>query len=155
MAGIPAILMLCLVCYQDLKQRAINILVFPALALIFMAVRYLNGDPILSVNIILNCSYVLILVLIILLYFKVRFGSWRLLDKGLGTGDLVFWMVVCLLPDFQYFLIWFNISMLLSLAFHLTMNKKSWYGSTDKIPLAGLQAAVLIIFIIVKPMINL
>lgn len=126
-------------------------MVFPALAIALLALRYGTEPSTLSFNFILNCSYVLILVGILMVYFRIRSGSWKMIDQGLGAGDLVFWLVVCLLPEFYLFLIWFNVSIILALVIHLVLRNREWYGNANKIPLAGLQAVVLIIFILIDP----
>lgn len=150
MAGILATLMLCLICYQDLKQRAIHLFVFIALALTFFAAKYWGGIQLLSFDIILNCFYVFILMIIILLYFRMRFGSWDLFKVGLGIGDFVFWLIVGLYLNFQWFVIWFNVSMIFALIGHFVLRRFRWYGNAEKIPLAGLQAMPLIIYILLK-----
>lgn len=150
MIGIPVILVLCLVFYQDLKQRAIHLFVFIALVCAEFAVKYMKGEQLLSIDILLNCSYMLVLITILLLYFRIRFGSWNLLEKGLGLGDLVFWIVTSLYLGFEWFILWFNVSLILALIVHFICRKFSWYGNADKVPLAGLQAVPLMILILLN-----
>lgn len=150
MIGIPVVLVLCLVFYQDLKQRAIHLFVFVALVCAEFATKYLKGEQLLSVDILLNCSYMLVLITILLLYFRLRFGSWNLLEKGLGLGDLVFWIVIGLYLEFELFILWFNASITLALIVHFIFRRFRWYGNADKVPLAGLQAIPLIFLILWK-----
>ena len=90
------------------------------------------------------------LMIILLLYFRFRFGSWNLLDKGLGIGDLVFWLITALYLNFEWFVVWFNASIIIAMIAHFAFRKFSWYGNENKIPLAGLQAVPLIILIILN-----
>ena len=150
MVGIPVILVLCLVFYQDIKQRAVHLFVFMALVCAEIAAKFMKGEQILSIDILLNCFYMLIVITILLVYFRLRFGSWNLLEKGLGLGDLVFWLVVSLYLGFEWFLIWFNLSIVLALIAHFIFRKFSWYGSAYKVPLAGLQAIPLIFIILLN-----
>jgi len=142
------ILVLLYVCYQDLKQRAIHLLTFVLLTIVLVGANYWTSGSLVTINFLLNCSYLVILMIILYLYFRVRFGSWNLLDKGLGLGDIVFWFVVSLYLEFYWFVIWFNASMILALLIHFLLREFSWYGNRQKIPLAGLQAIILISFIV-------
>ena len=138
---------LLVIFYQDLKSRAVSLMVFVSLLAAIMLVRFLVDAPFIAVGFLINLAYLTLLMIILLAYFRIRFRSWAILKQGLGIGDVVFWLIITLLLSPQVFLFWFNASLILSLISHYVLRRFSWYGEATKIPLAGLQAVFLIPFL--------
>ena len=139
--------LLLIIAYQDVKYRAVSILLFVVLFFSVLLVRFLVGMPFISSVTIINIVYIFLLMIILLGYFRIRFKSWAMLKRGLGLGDLIFWMIIAFLLSSQLFLIWFNSTLILALVVHMICSRFGWYGSKEKIPLAGIQALLLIPFL--------
>lgn len=130
-----------------MKERAVSIWLFVALFASVLLVRYLMNVPVVSIVTVINCSYLILLMVILLGYFRIRFKSWAILKKGLGLGDIVFWAIIAFLLSPQIFLFWFNSSMIIALIIHLVCSRFQWYGQPEKLPLAGIQSFFLIPFL--------
>ncbi len=141
---------LIIVFYQDIKKRYLHLFTILYLLLSIVISNYFTFGYIVSMEIIFNLIYLTVLIGILFIYFKLRFKSWRLIDSGLGMGDVVFWVVISFYLNFTSFLIWFNLSLIVSLVIHFLLKNKLWYGSSKKIPLAGLQSMFLMFFILYK-----
>ena len=138
------IIFLVLIAYQDFNERAVSILVFPVLAGLFIAKNFIEipfSDYLFNTSI--NLGFCLIQYLVLTLYFSFRHKQIiHIADKFLGWGDIVMTLVMCLVfPPLVSFLFFF-VSLLVAtiLGIYLHYHHKT-------IPLAGIQAIVLIIWI--------
>ena len=138
------IIILVLIAYQDYQERAVSFWVFPVLAGLFITYHFMDiSMPEYLFNTGINLSFCVIQYLVLTLYFSFRHKQViHIADKFLGWGDIVMALVLCLaFPPLVFFLFFF-VSLLVAtiLGIYLHYHHKT-------IPLAGIQAIVLIIWI--------
>lgn len=138
------IIILVLIAYQDYQERAVSFWVFPVLAGLFITYHFMDiSMPEYLFNTVINLSFCVIQYLVLTLYFSVRHKQViHIADKFLGWGDIVMTLVLCLVFPPLVFFLFFFVSLLVAtiLGIYLHYHHKT-------IPLAGIQAIVLIIWI--------
>jgi hypothetical protein len=138
------IIILVLIAYQDYQERAVSFWVFPLLAGLFITYHFMDiSMPEYLFNTVINLSFCVIQYLVLTLYFSVRHKQViHIADKFLGWGDIVMTLVLCLVFPPLVFFLFFFVSLLVAtiLGIYLHYHHKT-------IPLAGIQAIVLIIWI--------
>lgn len=129
--------------YQDLKYRAITWWLFP----IMLLAPVLNQHDFNIITCLTNLGIVTLQFLLTALYFRIKgITLTHLLQQYIGVGDLLFFVALITYFSPLHFIVFFNISILISLVVY----QMYLYISKTKnqlIPLAGLQAAVLFITI--------
>lgn len=144
-----AIFLLVLVVYQDYKFKAISWFVFPLLFCVFLygSLSYLSPTDLVN-NFLIISVFLLLQGLLITLWFSFRQQKLiNILRQYLGIGDVLF--IVCMAVFFSplNFLLFYVGSLLLIVL--LTVLYKAFNGvQTPLIPLAGLQAAMLLLLIL-------
>ena len=138
---IIVILVLGLIAYQDVRERMVHWILFPALAL---AMGYLYSDRIgihqYALLVFANLLLVSSIISILYLYTKYLRGM-EFLDVSFGLGDLLFFLAFALGFPTLTFLILFTSSILFSLSIFLVMKK---INGDKNAPLAGLMSFFLI-----------
>jgi hypothetical protein len=131
--------------YQDYKTRSIAWPLFFCILLlgILHSIYYGGSTQKLIINSILNICFFLLQILLL----KILFGFKKIINRKIGTGDILF--VLCCSPFFSpaNFLVFYTLSLLFSLCFYFLLLNKS--GTESSIPLAGSQAIFLFFFIAV------
>ena len=139
------LLLLLLVCYQDFKERMVYEWVLYALIGIG-ALGYLQRTSwiVYGWNILINASVLLFIMGVLWGYSK-----WRMeieLAEGLGKGDVLFFVMMAVSFPNSSFLPLFVFSTLFSLLVFLVLKPSL---TDSRVPLAGLQAGFLFIFLCV------
>ena len=140
---------LLLLVIQDFKSRFVYWLVFPALVLEFILWHYLQQQSLKEIwqSILFNVLFLLLQLLLITIYFSLK--SKRLINitsELLGLGDILFLLSMAFYFSVLNFMAFYLISLIESLItwlLWLTLTKHK----NKHIPLAGIQALFLIIFL--------
>ena len=134
--------------YQDIKSRKVNVWVICALFLLSLWHGW-NSLALhdFTLRLLLNNLFILFQLIILYGYLIIRYRKLKLhLLQFLGLGDILFWIAITPLFAFPEFLIFFVISILLSLVIFIGYRVVS-KDNKILIPLAGFQSLVLIFFI--------
>lgn len=130
------------ICWQDVRERQVSLLLLLLLLLGCSLRFFLLGE---SVQYLLfNSLFLLLQGTAVLLYLLLRYRSIRLTNY-LGAGDLLFWLAClwCFSPlNFTFF---FVLSLIGALILHLTMRLLAKTHYHTSIPLAGYQGLFLIL----------
>lgn len=143
---ILALILLGIVLVQDFKERAINWMLIPAIAVVFLWKTMLENS---LEEIIPSVTSNLIIVTSILLvtggYFFLKTKSFRFADRALGWGDILLLFVLCPALHPVAFMLFLSCSFVLTLLgfgiYYL------WSGKTILIPLAGCLAFFMMLHI--------
>lgn len=137
---------LIFITYQDFRERAVSVWLFPALGSLFLIKNLseiLYSQYIL--NVFINIGFCLIQYGILTLYFSFKKKSIiNLADNLLGWGDIVFVLVLCFAFPPLMFFIYYMLSLVIAtlIGFYFKLQNKT-------VPLAGIQALVLTLWIII------
>lgn len=143
--------LLALMSYQDWQTRSISWPAFPALGLALLAGR-LWQLPAAQVaqELLVSWASLGVLLALLALYVRWRFPTLALRDC-LGSGDMLFWAMAAVYFAPESFLTFFIASSLVAL---LVAGAMYWRQpsstATFRIPLAGVQAACLLLFLVAE-----
>ena len=143
--------LLALMSFQDWQTRSISAPAFPALGLALLAGR-LWQLPAAQVGqeLLVNWASLVLLLALLALYVRFRFPALAL-RECLGSGDVLFWAMAAVYFSPEAFLTFFVAS---SLAALLVAGGMYWRqpsaAATFRIPLAGVQAACLLLFMVAE-----
>src|ERR1700722_15213210 len=145
---LPAILVLLLIARQDLADRSVSWFLFPLLAALGAGLCWmeLRSASTLVLNILINAVFLALQFGLLKCWFRWRTGKVAFIDHAIGKGDLFFLLASCCFFSPANFILFYLLSLLFSLLLHLTLGK--WpvvYGKHGNVPLAGLQAACLLL----------
>ena len=134
--------------YQDITWRKVNVWVICAVFLLCLWYGWNSLAPHdFTLRLLLNNLFILFQLIILYGYLIIRYQKLKLhLLQFLGLGDILFWIAITPLFAFPEFLIFFVISILLSLVIFIGYRVIS-KDNKILIPLAGFQSLVLIFFI--------
>lgn len=138
--GISAVLIF----YQDYRSRSVVWVLFPLLMAtgILYSLYYTDSLNTFLINSSINLGFLLIQFLLLKLVFRFR----KIVDKKIGTGDILFAVCSCTFFSPVNFLVFYILSLAFSLCMHFSFALiKTNYQKT--IPLAGLQAVFLFFFV--------
>jgi hypothetical protein len=138
-----AIVLLLLIFLQDVRGRAVYWFLFPALAAALILMRFDRHDAM------INMGFIVIQLLILTLYFSLKSRSWvNITTHLLGLGDILFLVCIALYFPVPGFLFFYTGSLTGALLLWLAWQWLS--GIRDRnIPLAGLQALMLMILLLI------
>jgi hypothetical protein len=146
-----ALLILLIVFFQDILYRSVHWFLFPTLTILFIVLRLLSGQSGLGIAqwTVINVSFILLVLLILSMWFSLKEGGWvNITTHLLGWGDILFLMCCAFYFSVLNFL-FFYISSLIGVLFcWIVWQIVSSSKKNNQIPLAGLQAVILIIFLI-------
>ena len=133
---------LLLICIQDFKEREISWWTIPVLLIcsFFLESRSLNE---LFTDTIVNLIFIIINLLVITVYYSIKQGHFvNIINKQLGLGDVLFFVVCCFIFSIPNFILYFLLSMVSSIFLGVLIQKifKSAY-----VPLAGIMASILVL----------
>jgi len=141
------ILVLSAIFFQDLKSRSVYWFWFPVLVCLF----FIDGHPVhewrsTSVSLL----FIGVQLLLVTLYFSVKQQQWVDISKELlGWGDILFLVSTAFYLSVLNYLLFYISSLIIICAFVLV--KRIFSGKNNQqIPLAGLQALILIVFLVVQ-----
>ena len=135
--------------YQDIRYRSIYWICFPVLLflMIILGFQEIKVFDIIQ-NSIFNAGFLLIQLLLLTLYFSIKQGRLVNITDGLiGWGDVLFlFSISCYLSPINYIAFYMlSLLVILSIIIICAASKKE----NLKIPLAGLQALLLVVFLVV------
>ncbi|MCC8409352.1 hypothetical protein LJ707_10445 [Mucilaginibacter sp. UR6-1] len=137
---------------QDARSRSIYLWCFPLLLTLFIVLRWLNNESWMVIMADgLKCLIFLTMQLgILTIYFSAKNRRWTNITRGiLGWGDVLFLIcTACYLSLFN-FVGFYLVSLFLSLITWLSWQTIRKNTVAIKVPLAGLQAFFLLVFLIV------
>lgn len=136
------ILFLSIVIFQDFKERKVYWWAFPGLLIsAYFSFNIVSTDALLS-----NFLFVATQLLGITIYIRFREKRWVWMgDKYLGLGDILFFLIPLILFAPINFVLFFMISLFIGILVY-TFIKVS-LNKNITIPLAGLQALMLIVYL--------
>ena len=143
------LIVLLVVFIQDLKSRSVYWFLFPEIVGLFFAISLLQRR---SFSEILqpagmNCVFLFIQLLLVSAYFSIKNRRWvNITNELLGWGDILLLLSSAFYLSVLNFLFFYIISLIMSLAVWLIWQILSGKKDT-KIPLAGLQAVGLVLFL--------
>lgn len=140
--------------YQDLKFKAVTWIIFPVVASVFLVYNlYCNPFEIVVLNSATNIGFIIIQLLLLTLYFSIKAKKIvNIAQQSLGWGDILFLLAVCLLLPPNTFFLYYIISLIIIVLKEI-VTRMIFKKYSDKIPLAGLQALLLAVLIIVQQLI--
>ncbi|WP_208112289.1 hypothetical protein [Pedobacter metabolipauper] len=130
--------------------RAVYWVCFPLLAVVFVILKYRLTDTQQTVSDAAYCiSFLLVQLFILWIYFLIKHKKPVNIANGyLGWGDILFLLTAAFYLSPVNYVIYYILSLILVLTY--VVLKTSLSKKTDKhIPLAGLQAAILALFLII------
>ena len=139
---------LALLCYQDWDKRSVSWPLFPFLFGVLLALQ-LQSQPAatVGVTVLVNVGLLTVLVATLRLYVYLRWPNLRLQDC-LGSGDVLYWLVVAVCFSPTGFLLYLLGSSLIALLMTGIMHWRNPQPlSTWRVPLAGIQAGCLLVLL--------
>ena len=122
-----------LIFYQDLKERQVYWFLFPLFSICSAALFYNSTLPeLFYVAVGMNVSFILILLLIVFLYSKIKLNS--SFNEAIGLGDVLMFIGLVFSFSTVSFLVIFVCSLVFSLTVHLIIKR---YSKLQSVPLAG------------------
>ncbi len=137
-------IVLIIIIWQDLKQRAIHVSLPFFLFLIALVINFFTDhlDYMMSLK---NIGFVVINILGLVLYYSVKNKSIvNPIDSMIGLGDILFFIAITPLFDLKSYILFFIVGMLFSLILHIIVNT---IKKQKTVPLAGYLALLLIVLI--------
>ncbi len=146
-AYIVLFIVLLVIIIQDIKHRAIHI-VLPVL-LFFTALVINHLDHALSyANIAYNIIFIAVNVLGLFIYFSIKEKRFfNPIDSMLGLGDIFFFIAISPLFSLKAFIVFFVSGLIFSLIIHLVSNI---FKKANTIPLAGYMSVFLSLNVFLK-----
>jgi hypothetical protein len=137
---------------QDIRFRAVSWFFFPALAILYVSRGLAAGIYVkeLLLNSALNLGFLLLVFALVWLYISLRHRRLiRLPDRLIGWGDILFLLCICFYFTLLNFILFYITSLFLVIIFWLVWTRYKPQAAKRHIPLAGLQALILSIFLMV------
>jgi hypothetical protein len=142
--------LLLLTLVQDVRARAVSVLVFPAL-LLCLALLALVHRPLPAVLEAWGLNMLFLAAQIGLLYIYFLVTKRRMVavvGSAMGLGDVLFWLVAAVLFPLPAFILFFLASLLFSLALHFLLRLSFRNSYSRTVPLAGFQALTLLLLLL-------
>lgn len=135
------------VAYQDLTKRRVHILwfvlIFSSGIIINLLEQSLSIKPILQ-----SIAFIGVNVVGVFIYYSIKKKqAYNPLDKMIGIGDIVMFLVITPLFNFKEYMLFFIISLICALVIYFFCQKKL---SEPTIPLAGYMALTLMMYMIFR-----
>ncbi len=143
--------LLALVLFQDLKSRAVHVVLFPLIFIAFVAFRLMQIPfQELLIDTSLNIGLIALNLGLATIYFSLKRKQLTVLTSGLiGWGDVLFFCCLTPLFSFSEFCLFFPASLVFALVCWLVVSvfRKD---QLNKVPLAGLQALFVMGWLVVE-----
>lgn len=153
MFPINVIMILCLafICYQDFRYRAVYWWCFLILAIVMFTLKYrLSGFEQVIAHAGYGTGFLMFQLGILWLYFSLKKKkAVNLTGEYLGWGDILFLVAIAFYLSPGNYVIFYVISLMTVLLYALINTLLSSKERNPHIPLAGLQAALLVVLIII------
>lgn len=132
------ILVFGIIFYQDYKERLVYWFVYPLVGIFGFSIQLYFVDLTTAIiNSTVNLCFVVTVLLILWVYTKLILKQ-KLLNKGIGIGDLLFFIFLSFCFSIISFFILFVFSLLFSLLIYLVLKRKS--PKIETVPLAGFMS---------------
>ncbi|MGN7787298.1 prepilin peptidase [Niabella sp. 22666] len=143
-------IILLAIAYTDFKERAVPVYLFIGLLVICFITTVLQTDMATAfLQLAINTGLIMLLLVALLIYYRLRQSSLKeVINQKLGIGDMAFWIAIAPLFSVVNFMLFFISSLLVVLLImivRIALKKR-----VALIPLAGYQAAVLVVIIIIN-----
>lgn len=145
------ILCLAFICYQDLVYRAVYWWCFPLLAILMFMLKYLfSGLEETLTHAGYGLGFLIIQLFMLWAYFSVKSKrAVNLTGDYLGWGDILFLAAITFYLSPGNYIVFYVISLILVLVYTLTITLVNAEKNNPHIPLAGLQAALLVVIMLI------
>lgn len=138
---------LTLIVFQDFKQRQVSWFLIPLAFLGFAYKAFMYRESMLS-GFLFNTAFIVLQLICLTLYFSIKNKKFlNIIDTYLGLGDVLFFIVVCVVFSPVNFIAFYLCSMVITLFAMLAYNFFS-SRKTNSIPLAGAMAGALMILMV-------
>lgn len=150
------LIVLIIIAYQDFKYRAVYWICFPVLAVLLGIHKTIdNGFQSLLTESLFTVGFLLIQFLVLWLYFTIKYRKSINLTNGyLGWGDILFLLAVCFYLSPLNYVVFYVGSLMASIIYALA-NRLISKKDTLTIPLAGIQALLFALLLIIAHMMHL
>jgi hypothetical protein len=143
MLALPFVLALLAIVYEDFRFRAIHLVSIGGLLL--GALLLTKVPPVIAG---FNLAVIVVQLIMLWAFLCLRQRHFvRLFRDYLGAGDVVFWSCLALLFPTPQFVLFFIGSLLVSLGLTLLLRRSPRWNLGPTVPLAGLQAAQLLVLL--------
>jgi hypothetical protein len=143
---------LSIVVWEDFKYRAVSWWLFLLLAAMAFFVEYQWFS---FIDVSMNAGFVIIQLVILTIYFSIKEKKKvNLMTRYLGLGDILFWIILCLLFSPVNFTLFFMASMVLVMIVVGVWKIAKLKPVMTTVPLAGIQAAVLLAVLLIHLLSN-
>lgn len=148
---IVMILCLAFICYQDLVYRAVYWFCFPVLAVVMLMLKYnFSGLEEALTQAGYGLAFLTVQLAILWIYFSIKKKTLvNLTNDYLGWGDVLFLVAIAFYLSPASYIIFYVISLIAVLLYTLLAALLSDNARNPHIPLAGLQAALLVLMVLV------
>jgi hypothetical protein len=138
-------ILLLLIVVEDFKHRAVRWWFFPLLGIVVLGIEFNN---LIILDIVVNGCFILTQLALLSLYFSIKEKKVVNITRHyLGWGDILLWLVACLLFASLNFMFFFMGSLLFTTLVVLVWRVTKIKPTMTTVPLAGIQAfALLIVF---------
>lgn len=145
------LLSLAFICYQDLVYRAVYWLCFPVLAGVMFMLKYkLSGLQEALTNAAYGLAFLLVQLLVLWSYFSIKNKKViNLTNDYLGWGDVLFLAALPFYLSPVNYILFYVASLIAVLLYTFVVASLKDKASNPHIPLAGLQAALLVLAMLV------
>jgi hypothetical protein len=143
---------LWMVFMQDIRFRAVSWLFFPVLASLYVTHGLVSGTYLKEIlfNTALNAAFLLVVFILVWLYISLRRRRFvHIPDKLIGWGDILFLLCICFYFPLLNFILFYVASLLIIIVLWIIWIKFRPRVANRHVPLAGLQALILSVFLII------
>lgn len=127
-----------IILWQDCKERLVYWFLYPLVGILGFSIQLFYTDIYLAlINSFINLCFILTVLLILWVYTKLIMKQ-DLVNKGIGIGDLLFFVFLSFCFSIISFFIFFVCSLLFSLLLYFMLKRKK--PELESIPLAGLMS---------------
>ncbi|ANO47215.1 hypothetical protein Pf1_01758 [Flavobacterium columnare] len=141
------IAVLIFIFYQDLRYRAIHI-ILPVLVIIIAFFLLSLPFSLVIKNTLINGVFFLLIFGLMVIYMRVKNKNYsNPLQTYFGLGDVIFFLSVAPLFELKKYLVFIITSMFFSIILYFVFLKRK---GTESIPLAGFSAFVLLFLLLVR-----
>lgn len=139
---IALIAVLVTIIYQDFRYREIWWFTPP---LLFIGGFVYKWQTLNWQHFLFNFLFIGMLIGLLMIYVRIRFGSNNLFKEYFGLGDLLLLLAITPLFGFPFFIYFFTCSTIISLTGHLIL---TFFKAQKSIPYAGYVSACTIAFLV-------
>lgn len=145
------VVVLLLVCWEDLRHRAVHWSLFPLTGLLFGAPAYLGrSHAAWLADLGMNALFLLVQAVALVAWTSLRYGRWTdPIGRMIGMGDVLFLAAIVPGLSFDHFAPYYVSGLVLCLVLHLTV-LRHWPGQPRTVPTAGLLAAYLACWVVME-----